>query len=414
MRVLLLTQVFPRAADDPFGAFLLHLLSALGDRVDPCVVAPHAPGLPLQETIAGVPVRRFTYAPEANETLAYTGVMHEQVRAGTRAKIVFASFMTAYVNAAVAAAREHRADVIHAHWWVPGGLAGAAASRLVGIPLIVTTHGTDVEQLRRSRWARPLAQLAFRRAFAVTAGSTYLRDQLLGLGAVPPARVSVIPMPVNPLFESGPLDAARDELPPVDLGGLPPDDRRPSTPLHILGVSRLTAQKRLDTLIDALGILRSRGIDAHLRIAGDGDRRPSLEQQAHALGLAPSVEFLGLRPQVELVSLYRECDIFVLPSVDEGLGLVLAEALLCGAPLVAARSGGIPDIVRDGETGLLFPPGDPAALAAALERLARDPTLARELAARGRVHVLEHFTSARIAESFLSLYRAARSPHVPA
>jgi glycosyltransferase involved in cell wall biosynthesis len=388
MRVVLLTHVYPRAADDPLGAFLLHLIQGFGARAQVEVVAPHAPGLLEREAVAGTPVIRFRYASDAAETLAYTGVMHERVARGAGGKLLFARFLFAYVRAARDAVRAHKPAVIHAHWWLPGGFAGAFVSNLTRTPLVITTHGTDVEQLRRASWTKPIARFAFSQARVITCGSAYLRDQLLALGVAPASRIRVIPMPVNPLFEN-----QKSKI----------ENRK----FIALSVSRLTRQKNIDTLIDALAVLLERGVDARLRIVGDGDQRAALEDRVRAKNLESRVEFLGMRPQSELPELYAGCDAFVLPSVREGMGLVLAEALLCGAPVIAAASGGVTDIVRDGETGLLFPERVANALADALEKYARDPQLAARLAERGRALVLERFTSERVADQFLNAYESA-------
>lgn len=406
MRVLLLTHVFPRAADDPLGAFLLHLIQGFGARAQVEVVAPHAAGLSERERIAGTSVTRFRYASDAAETLAYTGAMHDRVARGMGGKLLFARFLFAYVRAARDAAHKRKPAVIHAHWWLPGGFAGAFVSNLTRTPLVITTHGTDVEQLRRARWARPLARFAFAQARVITCGSTYLRDQLLALGVAPASRVRIIPMPVNPLFENQkrrPEQSEGSEISKRAVIGAPLTDPQ----FLILSVARLTRQKNLDTLIEALAILRARGRDARLRIAGEGDEHAALEAQVRAKHLDSHVEFLGMRPQTELPGLYAACDVFVLPSVREGMGLVLAEALSCGAPVIAAASGGVTDLVSDGETGLLFPERDAPALADALEKYARDPQLAARLAARGRARVLERFTSERVAEQFLNAYESA-------
>jgi glycosyltransferase involved in cell wall biosynthesis len=169
-------------------------------------------------------------------------------------------------------------------------------------------------------------------------------------------------------------------------------------------VARLTAQKSIDTLLEALGILRQRDVDAHLRIVGDGDQRAFLENKARELRLEAFVEFLGALAQAELPALYAQADAFVLPSVREGMGLVLAEALLCGAPVIAADSGGVTDMVIDRQTGLLFSPRDANALAGALEQYARNAAYAAHLAQNGRALVLERFTPARVAEQFLNVY----------
>lgn len=394
MRVLVLTHVFPRAVDDPLGAFLLHLAQALAAspaHAEVRVLAPHAAGLADHESLGPIPVTRFHYAGDAGETLAYTGRMHEQVARGVTAKLAFARFLAAYTRGALAAARAWRPDVIHAHWWLPGGLAGAVVSRLTQIPLVITTHGTDVEQLRSAPGFRPLARRVLGRARVVTCGSTYLREQLLALQVDDGARVRVLPMPVNPLF-------------------LKPIARAPSPGFVILTVARLTAQKNIALLLDALALLRAggdgAGVNARVRIAGDGPERGALEAHARALGLAPFVEFSGMLPQAALPPLYAACSAFVLPSVREGMGLVLAEALACGAPVIASAPGGVTDIVRAGETGLLFPERDAPALARALERYARDPQYAAALADQGRAHVLNCYTPASVAAQFASLYAA--------
>ena len=393
MRVLLLTQVFPRAAEDSLGAFLLHLTQAFGERAQVVVIAPHAPGLRDRENFGAIQVERFHYAADADETLAYTGVMHEQVARGLGGKFAFARFVWNYFRAARRAVHEFKPDVIHAHWWLPGGLVGAMVSKLMHTPLVITTHGTDVEQLRKTGWAKPLARFAFGQARVTTCGSNYLRERLVELNAADAERVRVIPMPVNPLFVSD---------------GLRVDKIEGST-FTILTVARLTKQKNIDVLIEALEILRGRGAEARLQIAGDGDQREFLETKTRELQLDAFVEFLGARLQTELPALYAQCDAFALPSVREGMGLVLAEALLCGAPVIATNSGGVTDIVVENQTGLLFPERDAHALADALEKYARDAAYAKHLAQNGRVFVLDRFSPERVAAQFLQMYEIAVS-----
>ncbi len=401
--VLLLTQVFPRSLDDPMGAFLLHLADALagcGQSVE--VVAPHAPGLADEDQIGAARVYRFHYAPARWERLAYTGTMHEQVASGVGPKLLFALFNLAFLAKSLSVLRHTRAAVLHAHWWLPGGLVGALTSMLTGTPLVITTHGTDVEMLRRTRWAKPLARWTFGRARAITCGSTYLRNELLALGVAEAARVSVIPMPVNSTFE-GP---DRDLQSPVTQSPnhlITHSVNHPVTQ-SILTVARLTKQKSVETLIAAVALLRERGWAVRLTIIGDGGERAALEGQAARRGLQDHVEFLGERPQAELPRYYGECAVFVLPSIREGMGLVLAEALLCGAPVIAVNSGGVTDIVKDEETGLLVPERDPVALAGAIERLLNDRALASRLAANGGAWVCEHLTRERVAEKFSEIY----------
>ena len=389
MRILVLAHVFPRTVDDSMGAFLLHLADALAERgAQTDVVAPHAANLADDETIGAARVHRFHYAPARWERLAYTGTMHEMVGRGIGGKILFALFCAAFFFKVFAVARSARPSILHAHWWLPGGFIGALVSMLTRVPLVITTHGTDVEMLRRTRWAIPLARFTFARAQTVTCGSTYLREQLLALGVADAARVSVVPMPVNPLFASPPL-ATRHSL-------------------LVLTVARLTAQKSIDTLLDAMAILRERGCDAQLRIIGEGPERAALERQTRALNLQDRVEFVGALAQKELPRHYAECAIFVLPSIREGMGLVFAEALLCGAPVIAANSGGATDIIKDGETGLLVPERDACALADAIEKILNDRALAARLASNGAAWVRERYTRSRVAAQFAQVYELNR------
>jgi len=400
-RVVMLAHVFPRALDDPMGAFVLQIADALavrGEQID--VIAPHAANLSDEESFGAVRVHRFHYALGCWERLAYAGTMHEFVARGIVNKILFALFNLTFFLKAWFVVRSSRAQLLHAQWWLPGGLVGALVSLLTRVPLVVTTHGTDVEMLRRTRWAAPLARFVFARAHTVTCGSTYLRQQLLALGVADAARVFVIPMPVAPDFE------VQNS---ITRHGILNFELRITN--LVLAVARLTKQKSVDTLIDALAILRERGSDAHLKIIGDGPERAALERQVRAFNLQDCVAFLGALAQKELPQHYASCAVFVLSSVREGMGLVLAEALLCGAPVIATNSGGMTDIVRDGETGLLFPERDARALADAIEKLLNDRALAARLAANGAAWVRERFTRERVAAQFAEIYYRTRTNH---
>jgi len=363
------------------GAFLLHLAEALAEHgVQIEVIAPHAPNLADEETLGAARVHRFHYAPAQWERLAYRGTMHELVAGGIVNKILFALFNLAFWLKTLSVAQATRPILLHAHWWLPGGLVGALVSLILRAPLIVTTHGTDVEMLRKNRWASPLARFVFARARAITCGSNYLRDQLLSLGVVDASRVHVVPMPVSPVFSSQYSVA--------------------SSQYSVLTVARLTQQKSIDTLIEAIALVPT----ARLKIIGEGPARASLEQQTRALNLQDRVEFLGALPQTELPQHYAACAAFVLPSIREGMGLVLAEALLCGAPVIATNSGGVTDIVRDGETGLLVPERDARALANAIEKILNDRALAQRLAQAGAKFVRAHYTAERVAAQFAEIY----------
>jgi glycosyltransferase involved in cell wall biosynthesis len=172
----------------------------------------------------------------------------------------------------------------------------------------------------------------------------------------------------------------------VDLARFSPSDRLGNPPV-ILAVANLIRHKGLHHLVEAFARIDR---PARLRIAGDGPEAPALEEQARALGVAGSVEFLGLRDDID--RLLRECDVFVHPAVwAEAFGLTIAEAMATGRPVVASAIGGIPELIDHGVTGLLVTPGNPAALARALDRLIADAELREGLGRNARRRVEERF-----------------------
>ena len=143
--------------------------------------------------------------------------------------------------------------------------------------------------------------------------------------------------------------------------------------------------------------------DARFVILGEGELREQLERQIKDLGLERHVILAGFRP--EIIGLIKSFDIFVMSSVTEGLGTSILDAMACAKPVVGTRAGGIPEAVRDEDTGLLVPPGDEAALAAALVRLLKDPALSARLGASGRQRAAEYFSVERMVSETLDVYQ---------
>ena len=175
-------------------------------------------------------------------------------------------------------------------------------------------------------------------------------------------------------------------------------------PRLILFVGRLNAQKGARHLIRAVATMHQH---TRLRIIGDGPDADALRRQAGAQGLANRVEWLPPQPQHALVAHYRRAGIVVVPSIEEGLGMVAVEAQLCGAAVVASASGGLPDVVQDGRSGVLVPPASPEPLARALDALVASPERAAALGAEGRRTALATFSPDTVAERYADLYRQA-------
>ncbi|MFI5245666.1 MAG: glycosyltransferase [Gemmatimonadales bacterium] len=378
MRVLFVTHSFPRFGGDVAGAFILRLARALQEGgTDVRVLAPAAAQLASIETIDGVEVRRFRYAPRTWETLAYTGTMAEQVAGSFRGKAALAGMLGRGAMAVRSATWELSPDVIHAHWWFPAGMIAHAS--LSFRPLVTTLHGSDVRLARTSAWAPMVFRHVLATSAAVTAVSGYLADEARAMA--PRANIAVEPMPVDvELFSPG-------------AGARSPD--------RFLFVGRLNAQKGIALLLRALAATET---VASLDVVGDGPDRTELEASARALGLAGRVRWIGAQTQEQLAPRYRAATAVVIPSEREGLGLVAVEAQLCETPVIAFRSGGLPDVVSDCVTGLLTPPGDVRALAAAMDGVIARPDRGASLGRAARDAALARFSPAVAASHYQSIY----------
>jgi glycosyltransferase involved in cell wall biosynthesis len=189
----------------------------------------------------------------------------------------------------------------------------------------------------------------------------------------------------------------------VDLGRFERACERAPKNINVVGCAAvLEERKGLGFLLEAAALLQADRMDLRYLIAGAGPLRRQLEQQAAHLGLADAVDFLGF---VEDTARFLESvELFVMPSLHEGLGVAVLEAMAAGKAVVASRVGGLTESVIDGVTGILVPPRDAAALASAIARLVRAPALAAKMAEQGRQHVLRHFTLEKMAMRNESYY----------
>jgi glycosyltransferase involved in cell wall biosynthesis len=379
VRVLFVTHSYPRHAGDVAGNFILRLAVALQSRgVQVRVLAPAAPGLPAQDELDGIRVDRFRYAPVRWQTLAYDGTMAEQVATSLRGKLALGGMLLAGSAATRRAATAFPADVVHAHWWFPLGVSAAwsGSSR----PLVVTMHGSDVRLAATSRFAPAMYRSVARRARRMTAVSGWLARTASAFGG---PDVAVAPMPVDTsLFAAGGAARARSAL----------------------FVGRLNAQKGASYLVPAL---RAMPTDVTLDVVGDGPDAEATRRQATEAGVAGRIRWHGALPQERVAPLYRGASVVIVPSREEGLGLVCVEAQLSETPVVAFRSGGVVDVVADGATGVLVPEGDAAALGRAAGVVIDDAPRRAAWGAEGRRRMIERFGAARVAEGYERVYREA-------
>ncbi len=379
MRVVWITHNYPRHAGDVAGAFLHPLAVSLRERgVDVRVVAPSDAGQGGADALDGVPVRRVRYGTAADERLAYTGAMTDALRS-PRAAFAFNRLRAALRAGAEQELEGAGADaVVHAHWWVPAGLAAP-----VGVPMVLTCHGTDVRLLEQVPFARLLARPTFRRARVVTTVSQALATIVRRQTGVMVAEDEVQPMPV----------AVGDRLWSDGSG-------------DVVVIGRLTKQKRVHLAIQAAATARRTGATWRLTIVGDGPERLALERRASRLGVTDAVRFVGALAPDDIPVVLATAVCCVMPAKGEGFGLAAAEALMQGVPVIACLDGGgLCDLVPPTGAGRLVRPTADA-ISSAMASILGDPG-ARAAARAEGIQWRERLAPAFVAQRCLTWYQRA-------
>lgn len=355
------------------GAAVVRGLSAqlvrMGHEVD--VVTMRYRGLPRRDAVDGVQVHRV---PCVRLSATWCS-MPEQ-----------ATYLATVVPYAARLAWSRRYDITHAHFILPDGLAALLLRRMIGLPYMITSHGSDVPGYNPHRFVRahralaPVWRRIVARADRVVCPSR-LQEELVLRGA-PRARTTVIPNGI-------------DEDPRVSAGG--PKQAR------VLVVTRMFERKGVQYFLRAL-----RGLELHheVHIVGDGPFLPSLKALARELGV--EVRFWGWldRGSKELRELYQSAEIYVFPSEAENFPMVLLEAMRAGAAIITTKGTGCAEVV--GDTALLVEPRNPEAIRAALVRLLGDPGLCRRLGSAAQTRLRNNFTWPAVARRYVETYLASR------
>lgn len=354
--------------DLPVGGAEIHLLNLVRhldrDRYSPVVLCIGKNG-PIGEEIAreGVPVTELGLFRKGGP--------------GRRITITLREFL-----------RREKISLVHSHLYHANYYGRLAAFR-EEVPAVCTIHNTyaspKVHRRLINRWLA-------RRTARIIAVSAPVRNDILRYDGVDPSKVVVIPNGVDPGRFDIPLTRAeaRERL------GI-------SAEHFLIGtVGRLEEQKGLRYLLDAVRVLRERGKNAFLLVAGSGREEARLREQATRGGIEDAVFFLGARRDV--AELYRAMDVFALSSLWEGGPITLLEAMASGLPVVATPVGIVPEIVRDGVTGFLVPLRDPAVLGEALWRVREDSARAEAMGREGRETVRGRYTHRHLAEKVMAVY----------
>jgi glycosyltransferase involved in cell wall biosynthesis len=378
-RVLVMTSTFPRWQGDSEPPFILELCRRLVDEFDILVLAPHAEGAKQFERMDGIDVTRFRYFFPRWEDLAYQGGILANLKRHRWCYFLLPFFFASQLIALLRILKHQRIDLIHAHWLIPQGLSVAIAGLLVKKipPLICTSHGGDLMGL--NGWLLTLVKRwVIRCASQITVVSKAMMSCALALGARS-EQLQTISMGVDTgtLFAPSPNTSRADN--------------------ELLFVGRLVEKKGIEYLLEAMPEIVKQLPMTHLSIVGSGPLENALKMQVHRLGISKVVNFHGAVNYSQLPDHYRRATVFVAPSIvtalgdQEGLGLVLVEALACECPVVASDLPAIRDVIIHDHTGLIVPEKSPDALAKEVVKLLTEPELRSQLAVTGRNHVIRNF-----------------------
>lgn len=309
-------------------------------------------------------------------------------------------YTLALASKLVEVARGERLDLVHAHYAVPHAAAAWMARDVLGgrLRMVTTLHGTDITLVGTDPAYLPVTRHAMIRSDVLTAPSEFLARETHTRFDLSPERTPIEIVPNFVDTESyRPIDGVRSRM--VELFG----PGAAHTPV-VVHVSNFRPLKRVDRVVEVFARATARR-DAFLLLVGDGPERPRVEAQVAELGLGHRVRLLGAREEV--APLVREGAVFLLPSETESFGLAALEALSSGVPVVAHATGGLPEVVRDGETGFLVPPGDLDAMTERLMLLLGDPELRGQMGRTARADALRRFDLDPLVSRWERLYAGA-------
>jgi glycosyltransferase involved in cell wall biosynthesis len=386
--ILVITSTYPRHETDyavPWMREIHRHLTDQGHKIT--VLAPSYMGLRSHQ-LDGIEVKRFRYAPAKIESLTHEEGATYKVRKAYMQLLAIPYIIIGCLVAGWMAFRGNY-DVIHVHWPFPHGLMGQVARWVSGKPLVIMSHGAEFSLARRKKWVIPFLRQSLRAADLRIANSSDTARMV--------TQCSDSPCHVLPY---GTTVSAADVA------------AQPSLVPRVLFTGRLIERKGLEYLLRAVPTILSR-TPAQFVITGDGDQREKLESLCEQLGLKNDVEFLGFVSKEQLADEYAKCDVWVNPGIidswgdAEGLGIGSIEAYSYFKPVVASRVGGIPDTIRDGETGYLVPQKDSMALADAISDLLAHPAKRERFGQAGFRFAKETFSWSRIVGELEQLYEAA-------
>lgn len=394
-KVLVTATTFPRWKNDSTPRFVYELSDRLASKYRMIAVAPHHKGALKKEKMGRVDVRRFAYfKPEGMQKLCYGGGIIPNMKSSLLAKIQLPLLILSEFLASYKIIKNEKIAIIHAHWILPQGFVGVFLKRFLKIPLLVTIHGSDLFPLKNKLF-RILQNFVMKNSDYVTVNSIATRNELLSRFPAYSSKIKIIPMGVDiNLFKKRKI-------------------RKPkkySKNKILLFVGRLSDQKGLQYIIDAMPRIVKEEASAKLLIIGEGQYKAELEKQINKNKVRSYIEFLGSLPSSEIIKYHNYADVFVLPSLanktgTEALGLALMEAMSSGCAVIGTNIGGIPSLIKNGHNGILVPQKDSKELAKAVIMLLKNRKKAETIGKNASNFIGRNYSWDKIGNQFLIIYK---------
>jgi glycosyltransferase involved in cell wall biosynthesis len=383
MKILVVTTAFPRWAADHRAPFIWEAckaVQALGNQV--AVIAMHNPGSKTRENWDGIEIIRPRFLPDWLEII-------QKDRAGIPSfwksypwlRFLLVPFFLVHTLTIIRNAGDY--DLIHANWTL-SGLCVWLGQFIHHKNFVVTVQGSDIFQAGKSKLIRWITKKMLISPKRIIALSTQLEKELTQWG-IPASHIIVIPNGVN-----------INQFKPTDL---------PRNPI-ILYVGSMVESKGVHHLLEAFAQFVVDDPNYQLTFIGDGSLKNVLQERSKKLGISEKVNFLGSLPNDQVRNWMQQAKLFVLPSLSEGLGVVLLEAMACGTPCIGCSIGGIPDIITP-EVGLLVPPGDIERITSALREIISDEKLWLKMSVNARRRIEENFSWQMVGDEINQVYHAA-------
>lgn len=380
--ILITTSTFPRWPADNTSPFVFNLAQDLSEHFHVIVLAPHFPKSLKYERIKDIDVYRFQYLFENLETLAYDGGILSKLKSNPLNYLSIPFFIIFQLSMIIHLVRKYSIETIYAHWIIPQGLIAALYRKIFNkkIKIVCTSHGSDLLGLKGGV-SRRLTAFTLRNINKLTVVSQSLKEAAKQYKTL--EEIEVISLGYNPNYFnlSAPTKDIRSQY---NIEG----------PFFVY-VGRLSEEKGLVYLLQALNLIKENIHNFKLLIIGNGPLEQSLKNKSEELNLSENIIWLNNVPHQDLADYFKNADILIGPSLREGLGLVFIEAIACGCCVIASNLKTISEVVIDGKTGFTAEAGNPQSIADKIMYVLKHKQYAKEMALQGSKYMFEKYDSSK-------------------